>query len=84
MKVIDLVLTESLRLARAGSRFPVGARRFATSPGNTSGQRHVYRRAAVNSFDRSICSEAHRFDPSPFDGTTAREQIRRPPRAVVT
>ncbi|EFG78899.1 cytochrome P450 [Mycobacteroides abscessus subsp. bolletii 1S-154-0310] len=28
---------------------------------------------AVNSFDRSICSEAHRFDPSRFDGIAARE-----------
>jgi hypothetical protein len=28
---------------------------------------------AVNSFDRSICTEAHRFDPSRFDGITARE-----------
>ncbi len=54
MKIIDLVLAESLRLARAGSRFPVGARRFATSsPGNTSGQRHVCRRAR-SQFLRSL------------------------------
>ncbi|PVA14284.1 cytochrome [Mycobacteroides abscessus] len=32
------------------------------------------RPSPVNSFDRSICSETHRFDPSPFDGTMARNK----------